>query len=91
MSHFQLINIGIVQGSILGPLLFIIFVSRLPSAVDEFKSVMCADDTSLMHKAKTATDLQNQPNSCLSKTADWFKANKLTLNVNKAKFDDISY
>ena len=47
---------------------------------------MYADDTSLMYKAKTVSDLQNQLESCLNKVADWFKANKLTLNVDKTKF-----
>ena len=47
---------------------------------------MYADDTSLMYKAKNASDLQIQLESCLCKVADWFKANKLTLNVDKTKF-----
>ena len=86
LSDFQPINIGIPQGSILGPLLFIIFVNCLPCVVQECKTVMYADDTSLMYKAKNVSDLQNQLKSCLSKVADWFKANKLTLNVDKTKF-----
>ena len=86
LSDFKPVNIGIPQGSILGPLLFIIFVNCLPNAVDKCKAVMYADDTSLMCKANTVSDLQIQLESCLSKVADWFKANKLTLNVEKTKF-----
>ena len=47
---------------------------------------MYVDDTSLVYKAKNVSDLQNQLESCLNELADWFKANKLTLNVDKTKF-----
>ena len=86
LSDFQSIDIGIPQGSILGPLLFILFVNCLPCTVPECKTVMYADDTSLMYKAQSVSDLQNQFDSCISKVAEWFKANKLTLNVDKTKF-----
>ncbi len=87
LSDFEPINIGIPQGSILGPLLFILFVNCLPKAVDtKCKTVMYADDTSLLCKAKNIDDLKVQLESCLDSVADWFKANKLTLNVDKTKF-----
>ena len=66
LSDFQL---GIPQGSTPGPLLFIIFVNCLPRAVDECTTVMYADDTSLMYKAKNVSYLQNQLESCLCKVA----------------------
>ena len=87
LSDFESINIGIPQGSILGPLLFILFVNCLPQAVDtKCKTVMYADDTSLLCKAKNINDLKVQLESCMDSVADWFKANKLTLNVDKTKF-----
>ena len=86
LSDFQPVNIGIPQGSILGPLLFIIFVNCLPDVVDKCKTVMYADDTSIMCKANNVHELQSQLNACLSKVAAWFKVNKLTLNIDKTKF-----
>ena len=86
LSDFQPINIGIPQGSILGPVLFIFFVNCLPCAISAYKPVMYADDTSFMYKAMNECELQNQLNSCLNKVAKWFDTNKLTLNVNKTKF-----
>ena len=62
LSDFQPINIGIPQGSILGPLLFIIFVNCQSCSISECKTVMYADDTSLMYKARNECELQNQLN-----------------------------
>ena len=69
----------------MGPLLFIIFLNCLPDVVT-CKTVMYADDTSLMCKAKNVDDLKVQLESNLKVVANWFKANKLTLNVDKTKF-----
>ncbi len=85
LSDFKTYNTGIPQGSILGPLLFIIFVNCLPDIVT-CKTVMYADDTSLMCKAKNVDDLKVQLESNLKAVAQWFQANKLTLNTDKTKF-----
>jgi len=82
LSDFKNIDIGIPQGSILGPLLFIIFVNSLPDFVN-CKCTMYADDTTLLCTANDSTTLQSDLQENLLKIAEWFESNNLTLNIKK--------
>ena len=73
---------GVPQGSILGPTLFIAFVNDLPSKLD-CKSVMFADDTSLLIRAPNLEMLQTEVNKTLSAVTSWFNSNGLTLHPSK--------
>ena len=84
------INIGVPQGSILGPLLFIIYVNDIPNASNLLNSILFADDTSLYSSLSIFT-VGNQTNVDkinleLDKVYDWLCVNKLSLNVSKTKF-----
>ena len=78
---------GTAQGSILGPLIFILYVN------DMFKSVeipgdlfMYADDTLIMCKADNIKDVMDKCTESLTKISVWCEANKLSMNYNKTKY-----
>ena len=77
---------GIPQGSILGPLLFIIYIDNLPNAVSgKTKVSMYADDTALYTISKDVNDLNCTLNTDLEKVFNWLIRNKLSLNVRKTE------
>ena len=84
---------GVPQGSILGPLFFIIFVNDLPKASNIFHSIMYADDTTLLasiedfdySKNNNITEINRNICNELDKFSDWLKCNKLILNATKTK------
>ena len=86
LSDFCSLTCGIPQGSILGPLLFILYINDLPSRGMYSKARMYADDTILTFAAKDPDTLQVKMNSDLDTIQTWLKVNKLTLNVKKTKY-----
>ena len=78
------ITTGVPQGSILGPLLFLIYINDLPAATT-LKAVLYADDSNLLATGNNLSILCRQLNIELAKTSDYFKANKLKLNTGKTK------
>ena len=79
------VDFGVPQGSILGPLLFIIFINDLPNATNLFIKLF-ADDTFLCAQNSDIELLETEVNRELNNVYQWLVANKLTLNTGKSKF-----
>ena len=77
---------GVPQGSILGPLLFLLFINDLCNLPLSLKPLLFADDTTLLYSHTDVDVLISTINHDLQTLSMWFKANKLLLNVNKTHF-----
>jgi hypothetical protein len=86
LSRSKKMYVGVPQGSVLGPLLFLIYVNDIARSVQNAKTRLFADDTNLFFSGKCIKQLQNEANIALSSLQEWFVANKLTLNVEKTCF-----
>ena len=80
------VSCGVPQGSILGPLLFLIYVNDLATVSKNAVTILFADDTNLIYKGKVYDELKIIIKNDLAEISDWFKANKLALNESKTKF-----
>ena len=80
----KVIKCGVLQGSILGPLLFLLYVNDLPNSSNVFVPIIFADDTNSFKHSNINT-LFKTVNDKLIEVNEWFSANTLSLNVGKTK------
>ena len=85
-SSTQLIEHGVPQGSVLGPLLFLVYVNDMPSVSNILNFILFADDTTCLFDAPSLEDLFTSVNNELSNLSHWFTANKLCINISKTNF-----
>ena len=84
-SKTERIEVGVPQGSCLGPLFFLVYINDLPCAVKRSNTSMYADDTTLFFRSKNIEDLNEAINNDLRDLDSWLSGNKLSLNVAKTK------
>jgi len=84
-SNLRRIKISILQGSILGPILFLCYINDL-ARVTSLLTFMFADDTFCLKSNYNLLTLINEVNTEINKMAVWFRANKLAVNISKTKY-----
>ena len=85
-SEIKDVRIGVPQGSVLGPLLFLVYINDLPRSVRRLSSILFADDTTLHFSHKNIYSLCDSLTADLTHVKNWLLANKLTLNERKTYF-----
>ena len=84
-SHSEMINCGVPQGSVLGPLLFLIYMNDISNSSNLGEFVLYADDTNVIYSHKDLDSLLHIASTEIEKVSSWFKANKLSMNADKTK------
>ena len=84
-SSINIMKFGVPQGSVLGPLLFLIYINDLHTAIKYCTTRHFADDTSLLIKNKSLKQIKKYVNLDLRNLCKWLKSNKISLNANKTE------
>ena len=85
-SSKEILLSGVPHGSVLGPLLFHIYVKDICNSCNQLKFYLFADDTNLLYANKNLKSLESTVNNELSEVYAWLIANKLSLNIKKSNF-----
>ena len=86
LSPFKEINLGLPQGSVLAPLLFVIYINDLPLLSDLFSVTLYADDSTLVFKHSEFDPLIRSCNSGLELFLTWCRANRLSINIDQTYY-----
>ena len=85
LSNKQSVFTGVPQGSILGPLLFLIYFNDVVDCIQNANIIKYADDTVLFFSGKSLQNIEQNLSEDIDRLADWFEENELILNLKKGK------
>ena len=83
ISKKEVMLSGVPQGSVIGPLFFLVYINDISNSSGQLKFYLFADDTNLLYADKNPRELEIKVNTELSKIYDWLVANKLSSNIKK--------
>ena len=86
ISDKAVVGCGVPQGSVLGPLLFLLYVNDIHRCSNKLRFYLFADDTNILYADKNLKDLEKTVNNELQNLYNWLTANKLTPNIKKSNF-----